>query len=127
MGETVLTAAVAGMTSDIIRLAVSPPANAFVAEPTTVTARVGDSFAVSIKAFDSTGRSVPDVIFNMGLDTTWWAMTSEPSEGTWKLHTPIVLHFKAKMAGSVRLIATVQNQRADLRFQAFVPVTIESQ
>lgn len=127
VGETALTASVAGMTSESIRLAVSPPAAALVAEPTTVSARVGDTFAVSIKALDSSGRSVPDVIFNMGLDTTWWAITSEPLEGDWKLHTPIVLHFKAKMAGRVRLEASVQNQRAESRFQAIVPVIVEPQ
>lgn len=126
VGETALRASVAGMASESIRLAVSPPASALVAEPTAVSARIGDTFTVSIKALDSSGRSIPDVIFNMGLDTTWWAITSEPLEGDWKLRTPLVLHFTAKIAGSVRLIATVQNERAESRFQAIVPVTVES-
>jgi len=124
VGETHLTASVAGLTSPVIRLAVSPEAIALVAEPDTVSARVGETFDVSIKALDALGRSVPDVIFNVGLDTTWWALTSQPLEGTWKVHTPITLHFQAKLAGRVRLIMTVQNQRAESRFQATVPVTI---
>jgi hypothetical protein len=125
VGETHLTASVAGLTSPVIRLAVSPEAIALVAEPDTVSARVGETFGVSVKALDVLGRSVPDVIFNVGLDTTWWAVTSEPLEGDWKVHTPITLHFQAKLAGRVRLILTVQNQRAESRFQATVPVTVE--
>jgi hypothetical protein len=97
---------------------------ALVAEPDTVAARVGETFAVSIKALDIAGRSTAGVIFNAGLDTTWWAVTSLPAEGTWKIHTPITLHFQAKLAGRVRLIMTVQNHRAESRFQAIVPVTI---
>jgi len=125
VGETDLTASVAGFTSPTIRLAVSPPAIALIAEPGTVSTRVGDTFAISMKAVDSSGRSVPDVIFNMGVDTTYWAVTSQPLEGPWKLHTPIVLHFQAKIAGHVRLRATVQNQRAESRYQVTIPVTVE--
>lgn len=125
VGETEFTATVAGVTSPTIRLAVSPSASALTAEPATVSTRVGDTFAISIKAVDSSGQSVPDVIFNMGLDTTYWAVTSEPLEGSWKLHTPIVLHLQAKIAGRVRLRATVQNQRAESRYQVWVPVTVE--
>jgi len=125
VGETALTSSVAGMTSEIIRLSVSPPAAAFVAEPTVVSAHVGDTFTVSIRALDASGQSVPDVIFNVGVDTTYWAITSEPLEGVFKLHTPLVLHLKAKLAGRVRLEARVQNQRAESRFRAIVPVTVE--
>ncbi|HMG11915.1 MAG TPA: hypothetical protein VK571_01965 [Gemmatimonadaceae bacterium] len=124
VGETALTVSAAGMTSPVIRLAVSPKVVALVAEPDTVSARVGETFAVSVKAFDSAGRSTAGVIFNAGLDTTYWALTSLPLEGSWKLHTPITLHFQAKVAGRVRLVMTVQNHRAESRFQAIVPVTI---
>jgi hypothetical protein len=124
VGETALTASVAGVTSPVIRLAVSPEVIALVAEPDTVSARVGETFAVSIKALDLAGRSTAGVIFNAGLDTTWWALTSLPLEGTWKIRTPITLHFRAKLAGRVRLIMTVQNHRPESRFQAIVPVTI---
>jgi hypothetical protein len=124
VGETALTVSAAGMTSPVIRLAVSPKVVALVAEPDTVSARVGETFAVSVKAFDSAGLSTAGVIFNAGLDTTYWALTSLPLEGSWKLHTPITLHFQAKVAGRVRLVMTVQNHRAESRFQAIVPVTI---
>ena len=124
VGETALTVSAAGMTSPVIRLAVSPRVVALVAEPDTVSVRVGKTFAVSVKAFDSVGRSSAGVIFNAGLDTTYWALTSLPLEGSWKLHTPITLHFQAKVAGRVRLVMTVQNHRAESRFQAIVPVTI---
>jgi hypothetical protein len=124
VGETDLTASAAGKTSPVIRLAVSPKVVALVAEPDTVSALVGETFAVSIKALDIAGRSTAGVIFNAGLDTTWWAVTSLPLEGDWKIHTPITLHFQAKLAGRVRLIMTVQNHRAESRFQAIVPVTI---
>jgi hypothetical protein len=96
VGETALTVSAAGMTSPVIRLAVSPKVVALVAEPDTVSARVGETFAVSVKAFDSAGLSTAGVIFNAGLDTTYWALTSLPLEGSWKLHTPITLHFQAK-------------------------------
>ena len=124
VGETALTVSAAGMTSPVIRLAVSPKVVALVAEPDTVSARVGETFAVSVKAFDSAGRSTAGVIFNAGLDTTYWALTSLPLEGSWKLHTPITLHFQAKVAGRVRLIMTVQNHRAESRYQTIVPVTV---
>ena len=48
VGETDLTASAAGMTSPVIRLSVSPKVVALVAEPDTVSARVGETFAVSI-------------------------------------------------------------------------------
>jgi len=124
VGETALTASAAGMTSPVIRLAVSPRVVALVAEPDTVSARVGETFSVSVRALDTAGRSTAGVIFNAGLDTTYWALTSLPLEGSWKLHTPIILHFQAKLAGRVRLMMTVQNHRAESRFQAIVPVTI---
>jgi hypothetical protein len=125
VGETVLMASVDGVNSPEIRLAVSPPASSLSADPTAVSARVGDTFTVSVKALDANGQSIANVIFNMGLDTTYWALTSEPLEGPWKLHTPIVLHFQAKAVGHLRLIATVQNERAEARFQVSVPVTID--
>jgi len=125
VGETVLMASADGVKSPEIRLAVSPSASSFAADPATVSAHVGNTFTVSIEALDANGESVPDVIFNVGLDTTYWALTSEPLEGDWKLHTPMILHFQAKAVGHVRLIATVQNERAEARFQASVPVTIE--
>ena len=104
---------------------VSPAAAALVAQPDSVVARVGDVFSVSVKAIDSAGLSVPDIIFNVGLDTTWWAVTSQPLEGDWKIHTPRTLHFQAKMAGRVKLILTVQNEQADRRFQATVPIAVQ--
>jgi hypothetical protein len=124
VGETSMTASAAGMTSPTIRVSVSPEVIALVAEPDTVSARLGETFAVSIKALDVAGRSAAGVVFNAGLDTTWWAITSPPLEGDWKLHTPATLHFPAKLAGRVRLIMTVQNHRAESRFQAIVPVTV---
>ena len=127
VGETDLTASAAGMTSAVIRLAVSPEVIVLVAEPDTISARVGETFAVSIKALDKEGRSRAGVIFLAGLDTTYWALTSPPFEGDWKFYTPTTLHFQAKLPGRVRLILTVQNHRAESRFQAIVPVSISLQ
>lgn len=126
VGATELVASVDGISSLPMRLAVSPPASSLRAEPALVAALVGDSFAISIKALNSTGQSVSGVIFNVGLDTTQWAVTSQPREGDWQLHTPIVLHFQAKMAGHVRITATVSHERAESRFQASVPVEVRS-
>lgn len=125
VGETALTASVGTVISPTIRLMVSPEAAALLAQPESVAVRVGETFSVSVNAVDSAGASVPDVIFNVGLDTTWWAVTSEPLEGDWKIHTPKTLHFQARMAGHVKLIVTVQNEHADRRFQATVPVAVQ--
>jgi len=127
VGETRLTASVGGFTSEPIRLSVSPPASALLVEPASVETRVGDNFTVSVKALDATGQSVHGVVFNVGLDTTWWALTSMPSEGTWKLRTPLTLHFQAKLPGRVKLITTVQNESPAARFEAAIPVVIAPQ
>ncbi len=127
IGETEFTASVGSVISPTIRLMVSPKAAGFVAQPESVVAHVGETFSVSVTAFDSVGVSVPDVIFNVGVDTTFWAVTSPPVEGNWKIHTPRTLHFQARLPGRVKLILTVQNERADRRFQVRVPVTVQPQ
>lgn len=124
VGATDLVASVDGVNSLPMRLAVSPPASSLQAEPALVTALVGDSFAISIKALNSIGESVSGVIFNVGVDTTHWAVTSQPREGDWQLHTPIVLHFQAKMAGRLRITATVSHERAASRHRATIPVEV---
>jgi hypothetical protein len=124
VGETALTASVANVISPTIRLMVSPRAAGLLAQPDSVLAHVGETFSVSVEAVDSAGLPVPDIIFNVGLDTTWWAVTSQPAEGDWKIHTPRTLNLQAKMPGRVKLILTVQNERPDRRFQATVPVLV---
>lgn len=125
IGETVLTASVGSVISPPIRLMVSPEAAALVVQPDSVLAHVGETFSVSVRAVDSAGVSVPDIIFNVGLDTTWWAVTSAPVEGDWKIRTPTTLHFQAKLAGRVKLVLTVQNERAERRFKATLPVVVQ--
>lgn len=127
VGETRLTASVGEITSEAIRLSVSPPASALLVEPASVETRVGENFTVSVKALDAAGQSLHGVVFNVGLDTTWWALTSMPSEGTWKLHTPLTLHFQAKLPGRVKLITTVQNESPAARFEAVTPVVVAPQ
>ena len=124
VGATDLIVSADGVRSEPIRLSVSPPAESLTAEPARREARPGDTFAISIRALDARGQSVPDVIFNVGLDTTYWAVTTVPNEGTWMLHTPALLHLRARMVGRVRIIATVQHERRDLRFQAAVAVEV---
>jgi hypothetical protein len=126
VGATDLVASADGISSLPVRLAVSPPANSLKAEPALVSAQVGDSFAISIRALDSAGKSVSNVIFNVGPDTTSWGLTSRPREGDWQLRTPTVLHFHAKVAGRLRIIATVQNERAASRFKVIVPIEIHA-
>jgi hypothetical protein len=123
-GTTVLRASADGATSLPLELVVEPPANAFAAEPDSIAAAVGQTLAISIRAADAEGQSVAGIIFNVGVDTTYWAVTSIPAEGTWKLETPTVLHVTARFPGRVRLIATVQNERPQARLVTFVPITV---
>ena len=125
VGATELHASAGGITSDVIRVAVSPPVTALVVTPASVSTHVGDTFTVSVAAVDANGQYVRDVIFNVSVDTTAWALTSLPAEGTWRLHTPGVLHFQAKAVGRVQLVITTQNERVESRFKALVPVVIE--
>jgi len=125
IGTTKLAASVDGVTSPVLSLNISPPASALIAEPTTITTRVGDTFAVSIDALNRDGQYVPDIVVIVGLDTTYWALTSMPFEGNW-VRTPVVLHFQAKAVGRLQLIATVQNERDSSRFQVIVPVEIRA-
>jgi hypothetical protein len=123
-GTTILRASAEGITSPPLELAVEPPANTLVAEPDSIGASVGQTLAISISAADAKGQSVAGVVFNVGVDTTYWAVTSIPAEGTWKLKTPVVLHLTARLPGRVRVIATVLNERPQARFVASVPITV---
>lgn len=122
-GETDLVVTAESFSS-ALRLAVSPRAHSLQAEPVQVTKVVGDSFSISLKALDSAGQSLSGVIFSVGLDTTYWAVTSLPREGTWGLRTPIVLHFQARTAGRVRIIPTISHEREESRLKAIVPVEV---
>lgn len=126
VGATTLVASADGITSLPLLLTVSPSANSFVAEPDSIAVAVGESFTVSLKALDASNQSVRGVVFNVGVDTTYWAVTSMPNEGTWMLQTPTRLHLTGKMAGRVRIIATVRNERAAARFTASVPVSVRA-
>jgi hypothetical protein len=97
-----------------------------VAKPDSIAASVGQTLAISISAADAQGQSVAGLVFNVGVDTAYWAVTSIPAEGTWKLKTPVVLHLTARIPGRVRVVATVQNERPPARFLAFVPITVRS-
>ena len=123
-GVTILHASVDGITSPPMELGVSPPANSFIAEPDSVDAILAETIAISISAADANGQSVAGVIFDVSVDTTYWAVTTIPAEGTWKLKTPVVLHLTARLAGRVRLIATATNERASMRFAASVPISV---
>jgi len=125
-GTTSLFVSVDGVTSPPLLLSVSPPAKSLVAEPESVTAVVGDRFTISVKAIDESGASVNGVVFNLGPDTTYWAVTSIPDEGSWKLRTPAVLHLTARLAGRVHLLATALNERPEAQFTTSVPVSVRA-
>ena len=94
-----------------VRLTVTPAAVALRATPESVDVAVGDSIAVTITALDSNGESVAGVLFDFEPDTTYWAVTSPPREDYWHLATPIVLHLRANLVGSVRLTAMTVTER----------------
>lgn len=126
-GTTSLFASVDGITSPPLLLSVSPPATSLVAEPESVTVIVGDKFTISVKAIDTSGAPVNGVVFSVGLDTTFWAVTTIPDEGSWKLRTPALLHLTARLAGRVHILVTAQNERPDARFTTSVPVSVRAQ
>jgi len=125
-GSTILRVTIDGVSSPPLQLAVEPPASSLVAEPDSITTVVGQTVSISINASDANSQPVTGVIFNVGLDTTYWAVTTVPAEGTWKLKTPAVLHLTARLAGRVRVIATVQNERASARLAASVPIRVSA-
>lgn len=126
VGITTLVASADGIASIPLLLTISPPANSLVAEPDSIAVAVGETFTISLEALDASNQSVRGVVFNVGVDTTYWAVTSIPNEGTWLLQTPARLTFTGKMAGRVRIIATGRNERAAGRFTTSVPVTVRA-
>ena len=122
-GTTILRATVDGVTGTL-PLTVSPPASVLRAEPDSVATHVGQTFAISIVAADEKGQSVPGVIFEVGVDTTYWAVTSVPVEGTWSLATPAVLDLTARMVGSVHLTVTTLRENSRARLTASVPIVV---
>lgn len=126
-GTTNLFASVDGVTSPPLALTVSPRAASLVAQPESVLVAAGEKFIISVKALDTTGASVNGVVFNVGVDTTYWAVTSMPDEGSWKLQTPAELHLSGKVAGRVRILVTTQNERPQGRLTASVPVKVRAQ
>lgn len=125
-GTTSLFASVDGITSPPLLLTVSPHATSLLAEPESVTVAAGDKFTISVKALGTSGESVNGVVFNVGLDTTYWAITSPPDEGSWKLQTPTVLHLIGKLPGRVRILIVTQNERPQARFTASVPISVRA-
>ena len=125
IGNTYLRATSDGMTSMALRLAVSPPAAHLIAAPDSIDAALGDTIAVTIVATDDHGLNVRGIVFDIGPDTTYWAVTTPPAEGDWRLETPIVLHLRATQIGSVRLTARSQNDRPSARMATDpVPVRV---
>jgi uncharacterized protein YjdB len=125
-GTTILQASADGVVSPPLALAVAPPASVLRAEPDSIATHLGQTFAISVVAADEKGQSVPGVLFNVGVDTTYWAVTSIPVEGTWKLATPAVLHLTAKLVGRVRITATTLNERSRARLAASVPIVVSA-
>jgi len=125
-GATSLFARVDGITSPALLLTVSPHAASLVAEPESVMVAAGDKFTISVKALGMSGESLDGVVFNAGVDTTYWAVTSVPDEGSWKLKTPTVLHFLARTSGRVRILLTTPGERLESRFTASVPITVSA-
>jgi hypothetical protein len=115
LGSAYLVARYQNVQSNTIHLTVSPAAIALRAVPDSFDVAVGDSLAIAITALDSNGVTVAGVVFDVGPDTNYWAITSPPREGDWRLETPLVLHLRATLAGSVRLTAWSQNERPAAR------------
>ena len=125
-GTTRLFASVDGVTSAPLLLSVSPPAKSLVMEPDSVAVSVGEKFTISVKAIDTSGAPVSGVVFNVGVDTTYWAVTTIPDEGSWKLRTPAVLHLTGRLAGRVHFLAYALNERPEAQFSASVPVIVRA-
>ncbi|NUO64671.1 MAG: hypothetical protein HOQ11_01560 [Gemmatimonadaceae bacterium] len=115
VGSTILTASFEGMSSQPLRLTVAPPAVELRASPDTIDTAVGDTIALTITALDAAGESVRGVVFRVSPDTSYWAVTSEPREGSWRLETPLVLRMRANRAGRVRLTAYSENDVVERR------------
>jgi hypothetical protein len=124
-GTTILRATVDRVTGSL-PLTVSPPASVLRALPDSIATHLGQTFAISIVAADEKGQSVPGVIFEVGVDTTYWAVTSTPVEGTWKLATPAVLHLTARMVGHVHLTVTTLREDSRARLVASVPIVVNA-
>ena len=124
-GTTTLSASVDGITGQLL-LSVSPPAKSLVIEPESVTVNLGDKFTISVNAIDTSGAPVSGVVFNVSVDTTYWAVTTIPDEGSWKLRTPALLHLTARLAGRVHILAYALNERPDAQFTASVPVIVRA-
>ncbi|HET9004169.1 MAG TPA: hypothetical protein VFN39_09260 [Gemmatimonadaceae bacterium] len=125
IGSTLLTVTYQNVDSPPVRLSVSPPAVELRAFPETIDATTGDSIALTITALDEAGQSVARVIFRIGPDTSYWAVTSVPREGSWRLETPRILHMRADRAGVVHLTAYSENDHPERRMQTHaVAVTV---
>jgi hypothetical protein len=126
-GTTMLRAATAGAVSLPMALTVAPPAVELRATPLMLQAELGDVLAIAVSAVDEHGADVAGVIFDVVPDTTVWTVVSRPAEGSWRLETPRILHVRASRAGTVRLLAYSQNERAAARLQANpVLITVRS-
>jgi hypothetical protein len=122
-GATILHASVEGVQSAPLPLTISLPAARLLAEPTAISARVGDTLTITVTAVDGSGRAVTGVPFSIFPDTTWWAVVSPPVEGAWNLRTPLVLHPRAKMSGSVKLLAVSLHEPSAESLRA-IPVAV---
>jgi len=125
IGTTTLTVTYQNVDSPPILLSVSPPAIELRASPEAIDAVLGDSIALTITALDDAGQSVSSVVFRISPDTSYWAVTSKPREGDWRLETPRVLHMRALRAGAVHLTAYSENDHPDARMQTHaVAITV---
>ena len=117
IGTTVLKVTYQNVDSPPMRLSVSPPPFELRASPEAISATTGDSIALTTTPLDDAGKSVARVVFRISPDTLYWAVTSQPREGDWRVETPRVLHMRGSRAGVVHLTAYSENDRSERRMQ----------